>query len=184
MNPHSYRGNGNYPENTMIDYVYKESYSKLARDFPILKAKKELEEDERWWLRSYVGRQWWRRKIEWMLHLIQPDSEPSEWPKKVSHPFAIELCGWHSPNWPDNTKAIDGNKDLKKTIRKRFVEPLLYAIEKSECKMAVCIGAQFKTSILGQYFGKDINLKNITENIVKHIETDNYKYKITKVSHP
>jgi len=61
MNPHSYRGNGNYPENTMIDYVYKESYSKLARDFPILKAKKELEEDERWWLRSYVGRQWWRR---------------------------------------------------------------------------------------------------------------------------
>jgi hypothetical protein len=55
MNPHTYRGNGKYPENTIIDYVNKESYSKLAKDFPILKAKEDLEKDCRWWLRSYGG---------------------------------------------------------------------------------------------------------------------------------
>ena len=188
MNPHTYRGNGKYPENTMIDYVNTVSYSKLAKDFPILKAKKELEKDERWWLRSYGGRQWWRGKIEWMLHLIQPDSEPlKEWPKNVSLPFAIELCGWHSPNWPDNTQAIDDNDNLKESIRKWFVNPLLKSIEESTSKMAVCIGAQFKPSILEKYFDKG-NI-NITKDIanylpivktegVEYIETANYKYRI------
>lgn len=188
MNPHTYRGNGVYPVNTMIDYVNKESYSKLAKDFPILKAKKELEKDKRWWLRSYGGRQWWRRKIEWMLHLTQPDSEPSkEWPENVSYPFAIELCGWHSPNWPDNTKAIDDNNDLKESIRKWFVNPLLESIEESTSKMAVCVGAQFKPSILTKYFDKgNINITKDIANFlpikvtegVKYIETVNYKYRI------
>lgn len=188
MNPHTYRGNGVYPENTMIDYVKEKSYSKLAKDFPILKAKKELEKDERWWLRSYGGRQWWRGKIEWMLHLIQPDSEPSkEWPENVSLPFAIELCGWHSPNWPDNTQAIEDNDNLKESIRKWFVNPLLKSIEESTSKMAVCIGAQFKPSILEKYFDNgNINVtKNIANSLpnettegVKDIETANYKYRI------
>ncbi len=179
MNPHTYRGNGKYPENTIIDYVNKESYSKLAKDFPILKAKEDLEKDCRWWLRSYGGRQWWREKIEWMLHLIQPDSKPAEeWPENICYPFAIELCGWHSPNWPDNTKAIDGNKDLKEPIRKWFVKPLLHAIENSTCKMAVCIGAQFKPSILEKYFDKgNINItKDIADSLPEKISTENYVY--------
>jgi hypothetical protein len=184
MNPQTYRGNGVYPVNTMIDYVNKESYSKLSKDFPILKAKKELKEDERWWLRSYGGRQWWRRKIEWMLHLIQPNSEPSkEWPKNVNLPFAIELCGWHSPNWPDNTQAIEDNDNLKKSIHKWFVNPLLKSIEESTSKMAVCIGAQFKPSILGKYFDNgNINVtKNIANSLLNEtteVETANYKYRI------
>lgn len=159
MSPHTYRGDGKtYPENTMIKYVFDNncSYSKLALDFPLLHTKADLENDPRWWLRSYGGRIWWRSKIEWMLHLINPDSEPpKEWPKDVFRPFAIELCGWHSPNWPDNTNAIDNNGDLKETIHNRFVTPLLHSIEISTSKLAVCIGAQFKPEILEKYIGCD-----------------------------
>lgn len=165
MSPHTYRGRGEpYPENTMIKYVLENKYSKLALDFPLLHTKADLENDSRWWLRSYGGRIWWRSKIEWMLHLIQQVSEPpKEWPKEVFRPFAIELCGWHSPNWPDNTNAIDNNGDLEKTIRNRFVTPLLHSIDFSTSKLAVCIGAQFKPDILGKYIGPAF--KKVTESV-------------------
>lgn len=63
MNQHTYRGIGDsYPANTMIQYVNENKYSQLAIDFPILKNKEDLSNDERWWLCSYEGRTWWRKK--------------------------------------------------------------------------------------------------------------------------
>ena len=161
MNPHTYRGEGKpYPKNTMIEYVNRKRYSSLAKDFPILKAKEILEKDERWWLRSYGGREWWRGKIAWMRHLIidSPDTtiieeewpavdkkkDKYEWPTHVLRPFSIELCGWHSTGWPDNTKELLCDK-LKESVQERFVKPLLNAIENSTSQMAICIGAQFRT---------------------------------------
>lgn len=165
MNPHTYRGEGEpYPKNSMIKYVFDNSYSQLALAFPLLGTKADLEKDnDRWWLRSYGGRQWWRSKIEWMLHLIQHSSEPpKEWPEEVFLPFTIELCGWHSPNWSDNTKAISSSGDLRISVEKRFVIPLLRSIENSTCKLAVCIGAQFKPEVLKKYIGCAFN--DVTEN--------------------
>lgn len=160
MNPHTYRGDGTYLNNTMIKYVNNNKYSDLAKIFPILDSKKELENSKFWWLRSYEGRQWWRKKLTWMLHLIESSGvnchnselkgvaeDQEEWPKDVYRPFAIELCGWHSPNWTNfNMKKFNAN--LIKTICCRFVTPLLLAIEDSTSKMAVCIGAQFSYSNL------------------------------------
>ena len=173
MNPHTYRGEGkSYPVNTMIEYVNGKGYSELALDFPLLHSVEQLRNDTkgRWWLRSYGGREWWRGKIAWMRHLIidSPETtineekwpavddkkEKYEWPdnkEETPYPFAIELCGWHSPKWPNNTKAIKKNNQLKDTIRDKFVVPLLLSIEKAQTHIAVCIGAQFKPSILREY---------------------------------
>ena len=127
MSPHTYKGKGApYPDNTMIEYVNRKNYSALASDFPLLKTTEELEQDERWWLRSYGGRKWWLRKKEWIQHLVQAwkDSKNEQSKGKetecsidIKRPFAIELCGWHSQNWNDSTANITGNNDIKKEIQ-------------------------------------------------------------------
>lgn len=194
MNPHTYRGkneNDNYPHNSMIGFVKEKGYSVLVKDFPLLKKDGELKDDERWWLRSYEGRKWWRRKIEWMRHLIIDSTDTIEegmwpavdkkkkiyeWSEKVRYPFAIELCGWHSTGWPDNTFAIKGN--LKTPIQNRFVMPLLQSINISTCKMAVCVGAQFRPSIFKEFFKEieGIEFKDITSDLGFKKEED-YDYK-------
>ena len=157
MNPHTYKGTlGGYqfPPNTIIDFVKNNSYSELAKEFPIWKEnlKNGME-----WLCSYGGRKWWLQKKEWIKHLVGEDIDVEKIP-----PFAIELCGWHSPNWPDNTNAFEN--DLKYTIKTHFAQPLLAAIENSKSKLAVCIGAQFKPSILREFLDgfNDITFNDIT----------------------
>lgn len=210
MNPHTYRGEGKqYPKNTMIEYVNRKRYSSLAKDFPILKAKEILEKDERWWLRSYGGREWWRGKIAWMRHLIIDSPEKTineeewpavddkkekyEWPTDVLRPFSIELCGWHSIGWPDNTKELLCDK-LPKSIQERFVKPLLNAIENSTSQMAICIGAQFRTleefvesnfiditSRLKMEKGREIKCKKDESVTYTILEKDDIKF-IPKIS--
>lgn len=157
MSPHTYKGKGApYPDNTMIEYVNRKSYSALALDFPLLKTKEELEKDERWWLRSYGGRKWWLQKKEWIEHLVddwakngnkQSDEKESKLPIHTRRPFAIELCGWHSQNWNDSTVSIINNVLRKEYMQKSFIYPLLQSIEKSTTQMAVCIGKQFAPNV-------------------------------------
>lgn len=176
MSPHTYKGKGApYPDNTMIEYVNRKSYSALASDFPLLKTKEELEKDERWWLRSYGGRKWWLRKKEWMLHLVQAWEEEGEkqsngkevkWPISIRRPFAIELCGWHSHNWNDCTANII-NEFRKENMQKYFIYPLLQSIENSTTQLAICIGKQFKSDNFC-FSPKG----NITEEIAKMLKAN------------
>lgn len=163
MNPHTYKGTlGGYqfPPNTIIDFVKNNSYSDLAKEFPIWKDTLPMGME---WLCSYGGRKWWLQKKKWIQHLV------GEVDVEENPPFALELCGWHSPNWPDNTKALKVEKNLKDTIKKHFAQPLLAAIENSTSKLAICIGAQFKPSILSTFQDgfKDIN---ITEDVYKKFD--------------
>lgn len=167
MNPHSYKGtiNGNeFPPNTIIDYVKRNGYSDLALEFPIWK--KDLPEDKKW-LCSYGGREWWLKKKEWIQHLVGDNIKVEEVP-----PFAIELCGWHSPKWPDNTDAFQG-EGLKETIKNRFALPLLEAIDNSKSHLAICIGAQFKPSILKDFLP---GLENITQSLLTGLEGERISY--------
>lgn len=195
INQHSYRGEGKpYPKNTMIDYVFENDYSKLAKDFPILDSYEKLKGDKRFWLRSYGGRDWWRGKIKWMRHLVLDSNEeiderrwpavdekkkPYEWPedKSIPRPFVIELCGWHSANWSSNNIREIGNDDnLKKSVHQHFVIPLLQAIENSSSQMAVCIGIQF--GVLEEFYkdNKDtkFSFSDITNNIEIKKENETY----------
>ena len=99
------------------------------------------------WLYSYGGCEWWKRKKEWAQHLVNASN--GDVCVEDVPPFAIELCGWHSPNWAYlNWANANNNNPLKKTIKDHFVKPLLYAIENSKSNLAVCIGAQFSHSVL------------------------------------
>ena len=170
MNQHTYRGIGDsYPANTMIKYVNENKYSQLAMDFPILKSVTDLSKDERWWLCSYEGRTWWRNKMQWMQHLeesiLQERNDSQD--AKASLPFCIELCAWHSPNWPNNMKGIYDK--LKDSITNRFVDPLLYAIEKSDCHLAVCIGAQYSSENFQKFISK-YPFRDLTNDIYKQLK--------------
>jgi hypothetical protein len=141
--PHTYRGKGDsYPDNTMIKYVNENKYSQLAKDCPILKDETDL--NERSWFCRYGGWSWWDKKKKWIQHLEEsiPQEKDDSQDAKVSLPFCIDLCAWHSYQWKNNKKVIFDNLEL---ITEKFVAPLLYAIEKSDCHLAVCIGALFSS---------------------------------------
>lgn len=168
MNPHSYKGTidgKHFPSNTIINYVNKHGYSEFATKFPIWK--KDLPKDMEW-LCSYGGRKWWLKKKEWIQHLVGEKIDVEEVP-----PFAIELCGWHSPNWPDNTDAFNDDDDLEETIKDCFALPLLKAIDNSQSHLAICIGAQFKPSILGKFLP---GLTNITESVYNDLKGEGISY--------
>ena len=178
MSLHTYKGtigNGQYPPNTMIKYVNDNSYSQLAKDFPIWK--KELSKNKTW-LGSYGGRdKFWLKKKKWAQHLVNNCVGEGIVDVEKCPPFAIELCGWHSPNWPNNTDVFKNDKDLRNTVSLRFVQPLLKAIENSKSQLAICIGAQFKPSILSTFLPQ---LENITKGIYGKMDQryslENYKY--------
>ncbi len=184
MSPHTYKGKGApYPDNTMIEYVNRKSYSTLALDFPLLKTKEELEKDERWWLRSYGGRKWWLQKKEWIEHLVddwakngnkQSDEKESKLPIHTRRPFAIELCGWHSQNWNDSTVSIINNVYRKEYMQKYFIHPLLHSIEKSTTHLAVCIGKQFSQSLLAGN-NDSCNINDITQTINVNCNDNTYQ---------
>lgn len=170
MGIHTYKftnGNPNFlpfPPNTMIDYVYKNSYSSLAKDFPIWKNTLK----NRKWLSSYGGRDWWLQKKKWVQHLVD-SVDKKEINVEGVPPFAIELCGWHSPNWPSGIENSSDNS-LYESIKNHFVYPLLYAIEKSNSNIAVCIGEQFNYQLFQTCFGNaKLNYKNITNDIFKFL---------------
>lgn len=116
MNPHTYRGKGDsYPVDTMVKYVNENKYSQLAKDCPILK-------NEPSWFCSYEGWKWWDNKKQWIQHLeesILQEKDDSQ-DARVSLPFCIDICAWHSRQWKNNKKGIFRNSNLKKSITERF----------------------------------------------------------------
>ncbi len=127
MDIHAYKfTNGNpkflpFPPNTMIDYVYKHSYSCLAKDFPIWKIKIP---HGREWLNSYAGRKWWLEKKNWVNHIVCAKSNGID--TETIPPFAMELCGWHSKNWPGGiVKQMLGDCNIHSMLVKRFLCPFL-----------------------------------------------------------
>lgn len=58
---------------------------------------------------------------------------------------------------------------LKDPITKKFVDPLLYAIEKSDCHLAVCIGAQYSSENF-QKFIYEYTFEDLTEGIYEKLE--------------
>lgn len=181
MNQHTYRGIGDsYPANTMIQYVNENKYSQLAKDCPILKDEADL--NERSWFCRYEGWKWWRNKKQWIQHLeesmLQEKDDSQD--ARVSLPFCIDICAWHSYQWRNKKKVFD---NLKDSITKRFVAPLLYAIEKSDCHLAVCIGALYSSEFF-QEFISEYTVKDLTNdiyNIYKQLkQSDNVQPPKTK----
>lgn len=174
MNPHTYRGKGDsYPDNTMIKYVNENKYSQLAKDCPILK-------NERSWFCDYEGWKWWDKKKKWIQHLEEsiPQEKDDSQDAKVSLPFCIDLCAWHSQQWRYKEKNIFEN--LKESITKRFVAPLLYAIEKSDCHLAVCIGAMYSSEFFQEIIS-EYTVKDLTNDIYGQLEqSDNVQPPKTK----
>lgn len=182
MNPHtSYRGKGDsYPVDTMVNYVNENKYSQLAKGCPILKSETDLK--ERSWFCSYAGWKWWDKKKQWIQHLEEPfpQEKDDSQDAKVSLPFCIDICAWHSHQWKNNKKVIFDNLKLKKSITERFVAPLLYAIEKSDCHLAVCIGAMYSSEFF-QKIISEYTFRDLTKDIYKQLEqSDNVQPPITK----
>lgn len=175
MNQHTYRGTGDsYPDNTMIKYVNENKYSQLAKKCPILKDKTDL--NERSWFCGYEGWKWWDKKKKWIQHLEEsiPKEKDDSQDAKVSLPFCIDICAWHSRQWKNNKKVIFDNSKLKDSITKRFVTPLLYAIEKSDCHLAVCIGALYSSEFF-QKIISEYTFRDLTKDIYyKHLKSSAY----------
>lgn len=154
------------PSMTFIKYVEekrikgKKGYSSIALTGPVFEAKKGLE----WFWdadNGYEGYDWWQQKCGWLDHLVEVISGKKD-EKKL--PFAMELCGWHSQKWNNDMSWID-NGQCRTIINNRSILPLFAALRISTCKMAVCIGAEFRRDWLKQFFNDKI--EDVTEKIFR-----------------
>ena len=151
------------PSMTFIKYVEKEGkkgYSNIALTGPVFEAKKGLE----WFWdadNGYEGYDWWQQKCGWLDHLVEVISGKKD-EKKL--PFAMELCGWHSQKWNNDMSWID-NEQCRTIINNRSILPLFAALRISTCKMAVCIGAEFRFDWLKQFFNDKI--EDVTEKLFR-----------------
>ena len=150
------------PSMTFIKYVDgiikdgKKGYSDIALTGPVFKAKKGLE----WFWdadNGYEGYDWWQQKCGWLDHLVEVISGEKD-EKKL--PFAMELCGWHSQKWNNDMSWIEKGQ-CRTIINNRSILPLFAALKNSTCKMAVCIGAEFRYDWLEKFF-KD-KVKDVTK---------------------
>lgn len=154
------------PSMTFIKYVEekrikgKKGYSSIALTGPVFEAKKGLE----WFWdadNGYEGYDWWQQKCGWLDHLVEVTSGKKD-EKKL--PFAMELCGWHSQKWNNDMSWID-NGQCRTIINNRSILPLFAALRISTCKMAVCIGAEFRRDWLKQFFNDKI--EDVTETLFR-----------------
>ena len=154
------------PSMTFIKYVEekrikgKKGYSSIALTGPVFEAKKGLE----WFWdadNGYEGYDWWQQKCGWLNHLVEVISGKKD-EKKL--PFAMELCGWHSQKWNNDMSWID-NGQCRTIINNRSILPLFAALRISTCKMAVCIGAEFRRDWLKQFFNDKI--EDVTETLFR-----------------
>ena len=154
------------PSMTFIKYVEekrikgKKGYSSIALTGPVFEAKKGLE----WFWdadNGYEGYDWWQQRCGWLDHLVEVISGKKD-EKKL--PFAMELCGWHSQKWNNDMSWID-NGQCRTIINNRSILPLFAALRISTCKMAVCIGAEFRRDWLKQFFNDKI--EDVTETLFR-----------------
>lgn len=120
----------------MESFTKTVGYHVFAKEFPIGLDKDSLK-NKRWNAFScYQGRKWWKRRVDWTketARLLGIDDGNCL-------PFAMELCGWHSPRWPSSATetvlAMDRYNELVQ-------DPLLAAMEASRTKAALCVGKRF-----------------------------------------
>ena len=105
-----------------------DKYSDIAKSFPILNKPLKCP------YKCFGGVGWWKRKGKWLNHIIasyNPEIINSE-----LKPFALELCGWHSPEW----RFVKINKKTRKNILDNVIPVFREAISNSEVKFGLCIG--------------------------------------------
>ena len=111
---------------------------------------------------GYEGYDWWQQKCGWLDHLVEVICGKEGNEEKL--PFAMELCGWHSQKWNNDMSWID-NGQCRTIINNRSILPLFAALRISTCKMAVCIGAEFRRDWLKQFFNDKI--EDVTETLFR-----------------
>lgn len=136
---HTYREYANCPD-SFINQVKQNGYSQVALDFPIINDPDNKERTFCWW-KEYGGRKWWLNKMKWLDEIEQAIPHYKE---STHKPFAIEFCGWHSTNWPQNACcSLYDNSAIKPVIDKYFIKPLADAVHNSDTHLGLCVGSQF-----------------------------------------
>ena len=135
---HTYRTCANTPE-CMIHEVNKHKYSGFAKSFPLYRPLSPTE----LWFEDSIGRGWWQnQKTKWIADLIKGIESDKL-------PFAMEICAWHSDNWPGINKT--NLKKHKALIEDRVLNVLLEAVKNSDFKVGLCFGKRIGTQLLDQY---------------------------------
>lgn len=154
----------------LIKYVNDhKSYSNFATECPVFRDAKDLEKMD-WFCAKkeeegkggYEGYHWWQSKREWLDHLVVAVCGK----KNERLPFGMELCGWHSKKWKNNSWT-DNCTDI---IDRRAIQPLFESLKKSSAKIAVCIGAEFKYELMKEFFHDKI--EDVTKNICDRLGSE------------
>lgn len=89
------------------------------------------------------GKEWWGKRVKWLKELAS----------STKRPFVLELCGWHSKQWP----AMSYKSKLS-TLRERFASVIEEAVKNSDLGIGICVGAKWGEILVG--FGyKDVTGK-------------------------
>ena len=118
----------NKDDKTTVCGLMADNYSDIAKSFPILDRHLKCP------YKCFGGVGWWKRKEKWLNQIIS-----SYKPEILNYdlkPFALELCGWHSPEW----KFVKINKNTRKNILERVIPVFKEAISNSKLKFGLCIG--------------------------------------------
>lgn len=132
------KDNSNY----LISDVLKYKYSKIAFKFQYLKNEENTKYVD--W-ENNKARKWWKNKEPWIKNVndtfvYKEPSNTTEENIKINNPFAIELCAWHSTNWPSKFDKIDRNDNPLKEEIGNIVSVICKAIDESQYKFAYSVG--------------------------------------------
>lgn len=153
------------------EYLYNNGYSNFALNGPIFQSEEEIKHNNLGWFsdkdNGYGGYHWWQEKKKWIDHLVAAICGNIE--GDYSHPFCMELCGWHSKKWSNNMSWIEKG-ECHEIVNRRLIQPLFASMKNSlwnhSPKIAACIGAQ-----LNPIFFKKI-FNNIERTIFINITPD------------
>lgn len=123
---------GNKEDKTTSCGLMSEKYSEIAKSFPILDKHLKCP------YKCFGGVRWWKGREKWIQQIIGI-IKPEILKEDNIKPFALEICGWHSPSW--NYIKID---DKIKNYLKQHLEGVIdEAINNSKVKIGLCIGQDF-----------------------------------------
>ena len=151
---------------SFVHYVNTHSYSDFALQGPVFRDDNDFKKNGFEWFTHYGGYGWWQEKRRWLGHLLEANLNNKKEKLNDKLPFGMELCGWHSEKWSNNMSWIDnGCRDI---VNQRAIKPFFESLKRSDAKMAVCIGAEFKYELLKKFFVDRI--EDITKELSTKIE--------------
>lgn len=89
------------------------------------------------------GKCWWCKRLNWIKELE---------PRSDKLPFAIELCGWHSHTWP----SVKYTPELLTKLKELLAPAIEEAIRNSDLGIGLCVGAQWRRSVLPAFGYQDV----------------------------